>query len=78
MFAPCARLADGTIVHRRDRSRPHPVEAKDCETRRIRHGRFQSAFSVVQATVVGTGMLDWADVAHFSRTPAAIGQLDGR
>jgi dihydroorotase len=38
----------------------------------------ESALSVVQTSVVDTGMLDWADVARvFSKTPAAIGQLPG-
>jgi dihydroorotase len=73
-------LADGTIDIVATDHAPHPVEAKDCEWAAAAFGMvgLESALSVVQASVVDTGMLDWADVARvFSRTPAAIGQLDG-
>jgi len=73
-------LADGTIDIVATDHAPHPVEAKDCEWAAAAFGMvgLESALSVVQASVVDTGMLDWADVARvFSRAPAAIGQLDG-
>jgi dihydroorotase len=38
----------------------------------------ESALSVVQASLVDTGLLDWADVARvFSRVPAQIGLVPG-
>ena len=73
-------LADGTIDIIATDHAPHPVEAKECEWEAAAFGMvgLESALSVVQASVVDTGMLDWADIARvFSRAPAAIGQLDG-
>ena len=73
-------LADGTIDIIATDHAPHPVEAKDCEWEAAAFGMvgLESALSVVQASVVDTGLLDWADIARvFSKTPAAIGQLAG-
>ena len=73
-------LADGTIDIIATDHAPHPVEAKDCEWAAAAFGMvgLESALSVVQASVVDTGMLDWVDVARvFSQAPAAIGQLGG-
>lgn len=73
-------LADGTIDIIATDHAPHPVEAKDCEWEAAAFGMvgLESALSVVQASVVDTGMLDWADIARvFSKTPAAIGRLNG-
>ncbi len=73
-------LADGTIDIIATDHAPHPVEAKECEWETAAFGMvgLESALSVVQASVVDTGMLDWADIARvFSKTPAAIGRLDG-
>ncbi|HEY8912210.1 dihydroorotase [Lacisediminihabitans sp.] len=75
-----AGLADGTIDIVATDHAPHPVEAKDCEWEAAAFGMvgLESALSVVQASVVDTGLLDWSDVARvFSRAPAAIGRLDG-
>ncbi|HEY0259818.1 MAG TPA: dihydroorotase [Lacisediminihabitans sp.] len=75
-----AGLADGTIDIVATDHAPHPVEAKDCEWEAAAFGMvgLESALSVVQASVVDTGMLDWADVARvFSRVPARIGGLAG-
>lgn len=75
-----AGLADGTIDIIATDHAPHPAEAKECEWEAAAFGMvgLESALSVTQASVVDTGMLDWADIARvFSRTPAAIGQLAG-
>ena len=75
-----AGLADGTIDIIATDHAPHPLEAKECEWEAAAFGMvgLESALSVVQASVVDTGMLDWADVARvFSRIPAQIGQLSG-
>jgi dihydroorotase len=73
-----AGLADGTIDIVATDHAPHPVEAKDCEWEAAAFGMvgLESALSVVQAAVVDTGMLTWADVARvMSATPARIGRL---
>ncbi|MES2092727.1 MAG: dihydroorotase [Actinomycetota bacterium] len=73
-------LADGTIDIIATDHAPHPVEAKECEWETAAFGMvgLESALSVVQASVVDTGMLDWADIARvFSKTPAEIGRLEG-
>ena len=73
-----AGLADGTIDIVATDHAPHPVEAKDCEWDAAAFGMvgLESALSVVQAAVVDTGMLTWADVVRvMSTTPARIGRL---
>jgi dihydroorotase len=73
-------LADGTIDIVATDHAPHPHEAKACEWHAAANGMvgLESALRVVQHAVVDTGMLDWADIARvMSRTPAAIGRLDG-
>lgn len=73
-------VADGTIDIVATDHAPHPVEGKDCAWAEAAFGMvgLESALSIVQATLVDTGLLGWADVARvLSRTPAAIGQLDG-
>ena len=75
-----AGLADGTIDIIATDHAPHPSESKDCEWHAASMGMvgLESALSVVQASVVDNGMLDWTDIARvLSRTPAAIGRLDG-
>ncbi|MCY7324659.1 MAG: dihydroorotase [Microbacteriaceae bacterium] len=75
-----AGLADGTIDIIATDHAPHPSESKDCEWHAASMGMvgLESALSVAQASVVDNGMLDWDDIARvFSRTPAAIGRLDG-
>ncbi|MFJ8893893.1 dihydroorotase [Leifsonia sp. NPDC102414] len=75
-----AGLADGTIDIVATDHAPHPVEAKDCEWDAAAFGMvgLESALSVVHASVVQNGMLDWADVARvLSQTPARIGRLAG-
>ena len=75
-----AGLADGTIDIIATDHAPHPSESKDCEWGAASMGMvgLESALSVVQASVVDTGFLDWNDVARvLSRTPAQIGRVDG-
>ncbi len=76
-----AALADGTIDIVATDHAPHPVENKDCEWDTAANGMvgLESALSVVQASVVQTGQLDWADVARvLSTTPARIGRITGQ
>ncbi|MGL4340495.1 MAG: dihydroorotase [Rhodoglobus sp.] len=73
-------LADGTIDIIATDHAPHPPEAKECAWAEAANGMvgLESALSVVQASVVDTGFLDWSDVARvLSATPARIGQLPG-
>lgn len=75
-----AGLADGTIDIVATDHAPHPAEDKDCEWSGAAFGMvgLETALSVVQASVVDSGHLDWADVARvFSRIPAEIGRLAG-
>jgi dihydroorotase len=71
-------LADGTIDVIGTDHAPHPSEAKDCEWAQAAMGMtgLETALSVVQHTMVDTGLLDWADFARItSSTPARIGRL---
>ncbi|HRQ01107.1 MAG TPA: dihydroorotase [Terrimesophilobacter sp.] len=73
-------LADGTIDCVATDHAPHPREAKEAEWDAAAFGMvgLESALSVVQASVVDTGLLSWTDVARvLSSTPAAIGQVAG-
>ncbi len=75
-----AGLADGTIDAVATDHAPHPVEAKDCEWDAAAMGMLglQTALPVVQASMVDTGLLDWAGVAdRMSVRPARIGRLAG-
>lgn len=73
-------LADGTIDIVATDHAPHPVETKECAWQEASFGMvgLESALSVVQASMVETGLLGWADVARvLSRKPAEIGRLGG-
>jgi dihydroorotase len=73
-------LADGTIDCVATDHAPHPHEDKDCEWSAAAMGMvgLETALSVVQHTMVDTGLLDWAGVAdRMSARPAAIGRLAG-
>lgn len=75
-----AGLADGTIDIVATDHAPHPTESTDCEWSAASMGMvgLESALSVVQAAVVDTGQLSWADVARvLSRVPAEIGGIAG-
>ena len=69
-----AGLADGTIDVVATDHAPHPHEDKDCEWQAAAFGMLglETALSVVQETMVDTGLLDWAGVAErMSATPGA-------
>ncbi|WTO38396.1 dihydroorotase [Streptomyces achromogenes] len=73
-------LADGTIDIVATDHAPHPHEDKDCEWAAAAMGMvgLETALSVVQETMVDTGLLDWAGVAdRMSVKPARIGQATG-
>ncbi|MEU0333741.1 dihydroorotase [Streptomyces sp. NPDC006193] len=73
-------LADGTIDIVATDHAPHPHEDKDCEWAAAAMGMvgLETALSVVQETMVETGLLDWAGVAdRMSFTPARIGRATG-
>ncbi|AYF99105.1 dihydroorotase [Protaetiibacter intestinalis] len=75
-----AALADGTIDIVATDHAPHPIETKECAWQEASFGMvgLESALSVVQAAMVDTGLIGWADVARvLSRTPAEIGRLAG-
>ncbi|MFD3698670.1 dihydroorotase [Streptomyces sp. NPDC058646] len=72
-------LADGTIDIVATDHAPHPHEDKDCEWAAAAMGMvgLETALSVVQQTMVETGLLDWAGVAErMSFAPARIGGLE--
>jgi dihydroorotase len=74
-----AGLAEGTIDVVATDHAPHPVEDKDCEWDAAAFGMLglETALSVVQATMVETGRLSWADLAdRMSAAPARIGRCD--
>jgi len=75
-----AALADGTIDIVATDHAPHPKETKECAWAEASFGMvgLESAMSVVQQSVVDTGLLGWADVARvLSTAPAEIGRLEG-
>jgi len=75
-----AALADGTIDIVATDHAPHPVESKEAAWAEASFGMvgLESALSIVQATMVDTGLIGWADVARIlSSAPAAIGRLEG-
>lgn len=73
-------LADGTIDVVATDHAPHARQDKECEWDQASPGvlGLQTALSVVVATMVETGLLDWRGVARvMSETPAVIGGLAG-
>ncbi|WP_427018022.1 dihydroorotase [Pseudarthrobacter sp. P1] len=73
-----AALADGTIDIVGTDHAPHPDEAKACEWAQAAMGMtgLETALSVVQETMIETGLMTWADFARVtSFAPAAIGRL---
>ncbi|MFB7948330.1 dihydroorotase [Kitasatospora phosalacinea] len=73
-------LADGTIDAVATDHAPHPAEDKDCEWAVAAMGMvgLETALSVVQQTMVDTGLLNWEGVAdRMSHRPARIGRLAG-
>jgi len=75
-----AGLADGTIDCVATDHAPHPAEYKETEWSVASFGMtgLETALRAVHEAMVGTGLLDWAQVAdRMSTRPAAIGRLDG-
>jgi dihydroorotase len=73
-------LADGTIDCVATDHAPHADHDKNCEWDTAQHGMLglQTALSVVGATMVTAGLLDWRGVARvMSERPAAIANLPG-
>lgn len=74
-------LADGTIDIVATDHAPHPAEDKECEWAGAANGMIglETALSVVQKTMVDTGLLNWSQVAdRMSITPAKIGRARGQ
>ena len=74
-------LADGTIDIVATDHAPHPAEYKECEWAGAANGMIglETALSVVQKTMVDTGLLNWSQVAdRMSITPAKIGRAQGQ
>lgn len=74
-------LADGTIDIVATDHAPHPAEDKECEWAGAANGMIglETALSVVQKTMVDTGLLNWSQVAdRMSITPAKIGSANGQ
>lgn len=74
-------LADGTIDIVATDHAPHPAEDKECEWAAAANGMIglETALSVVQKTMVDTGLLNWSQVAdRMSITPAKIGRATGQ
>ncbi len=74
-------LADGTIDIVATDHAPHPAEDKECEWAGAANGMIglETALSVVQKTMVDTGLLNWSQVAdRMSITPAKIGRAIGQ
>ena len=69
-------LADGTIDIVATDHAPHPGESKECEWQEAAFGMLglEHALSIVAATMVETGLMDWAGVqTRMSTAPARIG-----
>src|SRR5690606_5535913 len=73
-------LADGTIDCVATDHAPHPREAKESEWDVAAWGMvgLESALSVVQAAMLDSGLLSWADIVRvMSSAPAEIGRVSG-
>ena len=69
-------LADGTIDIVATDHAPHPTEAKECEWQEAAFGMLglETALSIVQKTMIDTGLMHWSQVAdRMSIAPARIG-----
>ena len=69
-------LADGTIDIVATDHAPHPTEAKECEWQEAAFGMLglETALSIVQKTMIDTGLMNWVQVAdRMSIAPARIG-----
>lgn len=73
-----AAVADGTIDIIGTDHAPHPSESKDCEWVQAAMGMtgLETAFAIVNETLVKTGLIGWDAVARImSETPAKIGRV---
>ncbi|MBB5597686.1 dihydroorotase [Neomicrococcus lactis] len=73
-----AAVADGTIDIIGTDHAPHPSESKDCEWAQAAMGMtgLETAFAIVNETLVKTGLIGWDTVARImSETPANIGRV---
>lgn len=69
-------LADGTIDIVATDHAPHPAESKECEWQEASFGMLglETALSIVNQTMVQSGLLTWSQVAdRMSYSPARIG-----
>jgi len=69
-------LAEGIIDIVATDHAPHPTESKECEWQEASFGMLglETALSIVQKTMVDTGLMDWQGVAdRMSIVPARIG-----
>ena len=69
-------LADGTIDIVATDHAPHPGESKECEWQEAAFGMLglEHALSIIAATMVESGLMDWAGVQNrMSTAPARIG-----
>lgn len=74
-------LADGTIDIVATDHAPHPAEDKECEWAQAASGMIglETALSIVQKTMVDSGLLSWSQVAdRMSIAPAKIGRATGQ
>ena len=74
-------LADGTIDIVATDHAPHPAETKECEWQEASFGMLglETALSIVNKTMVETGLIDWEIVAErMSIAPARIGLYENQ
>ena len=72
-------LADGTIDIVATDHAPHPAETKECEWQEASFGMLglETALSIVNKTMVETGLMNWEKVAdRMSYAPARIGRYE--
>jgi dihydroorotase len=74
-------LADGTIDIVATDHAPHPAESKECEWQEASFGMLglETALSIVNQTMVSTGLMKWSQVAErMSTAPARIGLYENQ
>ena len=74
-------LADGTIDIVATDHAPHPAETKECEWQEASFGMLglETALSIINKTMVETGLINWATVAdRMSHAPARIGLYESQ
>ena len=74
-------LADGTIDIVATDHAPHPAETKECEWQEASFGMLglETALSIVNKTMVETGLMNWEKVAdRMSYAPARIGRYENQ